>query len=369
MRATPIKINWHSELPVFASESFLKAVGDEYGWLGGIDESGKLRCILPYTVMRKGILRMVRFRVQTISVGEEVHVSEEKLFLNNSIEYFRSIDADIIIPATTNTIFRTYPDGADAAPYGSYVIDLSQPEETLWRNVGRIYRQNIGTAQKDGVCIRNGLDSLNAVYGLVRDTFSRSKIPFMSCDSFKRYVQGLGENAKVTIADYRGVMQSCVVYAFSEHCAYAVYAGNITKQHQGANKLIYWDAIRSFQKLGVRRFDFVGARIDPEKGSKQEAINLFKQRFGAELIRGYLWKYPLRPVKSLVYSLAIRLLKGGDIVDHERHKLKTRMGPTVPETVPQTAPRRHVTSFRDNRSQCRKSPVSTNSPDSMDSLC
>ena len=36
MKATPIEINWHPGLPIYASESFLKAVGDEYGWLGWI---------------------------------------------------------------------------------------------------------------------------------------------------------------------------------------------------------------------------------------------------------------------------------------------------------------------------------------------
>ena len=66
MNAKPVEINWHPRLPIFARESFLKAVGDEYGWLGGFSEHGELRCILPYTVIRKAIFRMVRFRVETI---------------------------------------------------------------------------------------------------------------------------------------------------------------------------------------------------------------------------------------------------------------------------------------------------------------
>jgi hypothetical protein len=322
MRATAIEIEWHSGLPIFASESFLKAVGDEYGWLGGTDDSGKLRCILPYTVIRKAIFRMVRFQVETIPLGEELGVQEEKAFLNSAIEYFRSIGADIIIPATTNTIFRTYPDGADAAPYGSYVIDLCQPENILWRNVGKITRQNIGTAQRNGVSIRSGIGELAEAYKLIVDTFKRSKLPFMSYEAFKRYVLGLGENGKLLIADYQNVAHSCTVYAFSNYCAYAVYGGNIAEVHQGAMKLVQWEAIRMFQKLGVQRFDFVGARINPEKGSKQEAINSFKQRFGAKHIQGYMWKYPLRPVGSLAYSLAVRFFREGDIVDNERHKME-----------------------------------------------
>lgn len=321
MHIKKIDINWHTDLPIFAAESFLKAVGDEYGWLGGIDDSGKLRCILPYTIVRKAIFRMVRFRVETIPLGEMLDIEEEKSFLNSVVEYFRSTRADMIIPATTNTIFRTYPDGADAAPYGSYIIDLCRPEDILWRNIRKTYRQNISRAQKDGVHILNGIENLDAAYVLVRDTFKRSKLPFMNYDSFKRYVNGIGENCKIIVAYYKDIAQSCTVYAFSNHCAYAVYGGSIEDIHQGAMKLVEWEAISLFNKLGVKRFDFVGARIDPEEGSKQETINSYKRRFGSTLITGYIWKYALHPLKFMVYLSAVRLLRGGDIVDRERHKL------------------------------------------------
>lgn len=31
IRAEPVKIEWNDNLPVFAKEEFLRAVGDEYG--------------------------------------------------------------------------------------------------------------------------------------------------------------------------------------------------------------------------------------------------------------------------------------------------------------------------------------------------
>ena len=322
MKAKPIEIKWHPGLSIFACESFLKAVGDEYGWLGGVDESDKLRCILPFTIVRKGIFKMPRFRTETIFVEEELALEEETSFLNSVIEYFRSIKTDIIIPASNNAIFRTYPDGADAAPYGSYVIDLSKSEEVLWRNINRIQRQNINKAKKKGISISIGTQRLDEAYRLIRDTFKRSKLPFMSFESLKRYVHGLGEHGKLMIADYQGHIQSCVVYAFSDYCAYAVYGGNHARQFPGANKLLHWEAIRLFRKLGVKRYDFYGARINPEKGSKQEAINSFKRRLGGKLIEGYIWKYPLSPLRSKAYTYAVRFLRGGDIVDAERHKMK-----------------------------------------------
>ena len=322
MKATPVPINWHPGLSIFASEPFLKAVGDEYGWLGGIDDSGKLRCILPYTIIRKtGLFRLVRFRVETIPLDGELDVKEEKSFLNSAIEYFRSIRADMIIPATTNTIFRTYPDGAVVAPYGTYIIDLTQPEETLWGNLNSSHRRKVRLAMKSGVQIRSGIEYLKTAYDLVRDTFKRSKLGFMGYEEFKRFVLGLNENVKIFVADYKGVAQGCAVLPFSDHSAYYVYGGSIPTPLTGAMNLLQWEAIRIFRKLGVKRYDFVGVRINPEEGSKQEGLMMHKQRFGGRLVQGYMWKYSLHPLKFAVYSLAVRFLRGGDIVDQERHKL------------------------------------------------
>jgi hypothetical protein len=324
MKATPIPINWHPGLSIFASEPFLRAVGDEYGWLGGIDDSGKRRCILPYTITRKtGLFRLVRFRVETIPLDGELDVKEEKAFLNSAMEYFRSIKADMIIPATTNTIFRTYPDGADAVPYGTYIIDLSQPEEAIWGSLNSSHRRKVRLAMKQGVQIRNGLEYLKTSYDLVQDTFKRSKLGFMGLEEFKRYVLGLNDNVKIFVADYQGSMQGCTVVPFSEHSAYYVYGGSIPEPITGATNLLHWEAIRRFCEIGVKRYDFVGVRLNPEKGSKQEGLSQYKQRFGGQLVQGFMWKYSLRPLGFFLYSLAIHLQRGGDIVDAERHKLNS----------------------------------------------
>lgn len=322
LKTVKIDINWCSELPIFESEPFLSAVSDEYGWIGGVDESGRLRCILPYTIVYKMGIRLVRFRVETILVGESIDVDEERQFLIGCMEFLRSQGADIVIPATTNTIFRTYPYGAAAVQYGSYVIDLCQNEDTLWSSIGKTTRRHIRAAERSVVQIRNGPEYLGIAYTIIRDTLRRSRLPFMSYMSLKRYLLGLGANGMIMVAYSKDVVQSCVIYAFSKYCAYFVYGGSIAGQQQGSAKLIHWEAMRLFRSIGVKNYDFVGARIDPEVGSKQEALNSFKKHFGGLLRQGYMWKYLLRPAKSWVYSLGVRIIRGGDIVDHERRKLK-----------------------------------------------
>lgn len=50
----------------------------------------------------------------------------------------------------------------------------------------------------------------------------------------------------------------------------------------------------------------------------------FKQRFGGRLAEGCMWKYSFHRPKYFVYSSAMRLLRGGDIIDQERRRLKRR---------------------------------------------
>jgi lipid II:glycine glycyltransferase (peptidoglycan interpeptide bridge formation enzyme) len=201
---------------------------------------------------------------------------------------------------------------------------LKTPEDVLWKNIDRITRQNIKSAINAGVVIREAVgEEIEGAYNLIKDTFGRSKIPFMGQKSFYAYLSGLDKFGKLLVAEHEGVVQSCCVLAYSDYCVYAVYAGNLISQQHGSNKLLYWEAIRQFKNLGVRIYDFVGARINPEKGSKEEALSHFKKRFGAELKRGYIWRYPFRPFKYQIYSLAAFLRSGGDIVSAERHKLKS----------------------------------------------
>ena len=321
IKATPISINWHPNLSIYASEPFLKTVGDEYGWLGGFDLSGCQRCILPYTIVKKAIFRMVRFRVETILLDKELTIEEEKSFLNSAVEYFRSIGADMIIPATTNTIFKTYPDGAYAAPYGSYIIDLTQTEDVLWDNLHSKHRNVVRNAMKKKVEIVDGIAFMETAHTVIRETLKRSKLGFMSLNEFNRFVYGLNENIKIMIANYEGIAQGCAIIPYSNRSAYYLYGGSISHPLSGAMNLLQWEAIRMFRNLGVQRYDFVGVRINPAEGSKQEGLMTFKQRFGGYLAKGFMWKYSLNPFKYSVYSRAVKYLRGGDIVDAEHHKL------------------------------------------------
>jgi hypothetical protein len=317
----PVPIDWNPRLPIYASEMFLKSLGDAYGWIGGVDGEGKLLCALPYTVIRKPGFRMIRFRTEPVALAAELDASKEKEFLEKVVDYFRSSGADMIIPSGNTALFKAFPDGSVAAPYGTFIKNLNQSEDALLAEMRTTHRQNIRKAVNMGVQIKHGLEYLDRSFYLVEETMKRSGSNFRTFDDFKKRVLSLGEYVKIFVAEHQGAIQGCMVAPFSEHTAYNCYAGSRSGPVRGAMHLLHWEAIRQFRAMGVKRFDFQGVRINPEKGSKQEGIMSYKQGFGGELVQGYIWKYRFRTLKWMAYSAGVRLFMGGDTVDKEHHKL------------------------------------------------
>jgi lipid II:glycine glycyltransferase (peptidoglycan interpeptide bridge formation enzyme) len=67
--------------------------------------------------------------------------------------------------------------------------------------------------------------------------------------------------------------------------------------------------------LGAMHFNHTGVRVTSAEGSKQEGLRRFKVQFGGELVAGYMWKYCFNKTKYGLYNIAVRLLRGGDVVD------------------------------------------------------
>ncbi len=63
----------------------------------------------------------------------------------------------------------SYPKGAMAAPYGSYILNLRQAEETLRGNLHSKHRNVIRNAMKNAVNIQSGIEHLDTAFRLARD--------------------------------------------------------------------------------------------------------------------------------------------------------------------------------------------------------
>ena len=333
MKAVRVDIDWTPQLPIFASEPYLRHLGSEHGWIGGVDEAGDLACVLPYVVIRKAGLRLARFTVEPIPRRQGIDPEQERQFLNAAVALLGSMAIDVIIPATFSTLFRAVPDGALSVPYGNIVVDLTAGEEALWQGVHHKHRNVIRNAIKSGVTVRTGDEYLESAYALTRESFIRSARGAverrrvesrLDVRDFRRLVDALGEHVRVFVAEHQGLIQSAAIVPFSQHSAYYMHGGSIARPISGASNLLQWEAMRTFAGLGVRRYDFFGARVAPEPGSKAEGIVRFKERFGGEFVTGWMWKLPFSRTKYALYELAAWMRNGGDVVDQERRRTRAR---------------------------------------------
>ena len=133
----------------------------------------------------------------------------------------------------------------------------------------------------------------------------------------------LPDNLSIYVSYIDSIPQSSLICFFNKVCEYSAYNGRICAT-LGANHLLFWEAIKYAKQKGIKYFDFIGARINPIPGSKQEEIQKFKKHFGEELIKGFLWKMPINKFKYSFYNFLIRIeylfkLKKfiGDIIDQE----------------------------------------------------
>lgn len=309
-------------LPIIATPEYFIANGAiDYGY---IVEDG---IVLPFYIKRNAIFRIMLFTTGVIGCSSKKH---EQLFLDNLIVFVkRNISVDCILMQHTTALFSVYPEKARACRFGSYILDLRKSEDELFIGLHPKHRNVIKKAAKDGIFISSNLEDISDCIKLVQNTLNRQGVVFQSSDFFMKLKESLGNNIDFWIARNGNELQGAAIIAWSKgNYAYYLYGGSAVKPYAGSMNLLQWEVIKKMKKRGVTFYDFVGARIEPDSGSKYEGIQRFKERFGGHLEEGYLWKFPIRTVMYNLYFFALKakcLLKGianyNDIIDHEYKRM------------------------------------------------
>lgn len=306
-------------LPIVATKDYLASKASRFGWFSSDS------FLLPFVIERKLFFKRMRFTHETIYLRNGLTVDSEKKFLNRVVDLTRSLDVDFIYQPFTNVVFNACPDGATFAQFGSYRVNLDLPEAQLFQGIHPKHRNVIKKAEKDGVIIRSGHEFLPDCYRLVKSTMDRQRKHCVGIDELLKFKENLGKNLSLYVAQKNDEIQGCAVIIWSKgHSAYYLHGGSIPSPYGGSLNLLQWQAMKDMKNEGVRFYDFVGARVKPISGSKQETMQRFKSRFGATMKEGYLWKFPLNGWKyrlfrktALVYASIKHLDYKGDIIDEE----------------------------------------------------
>lgn len=321
MESTKIVSDFLHLLPVTAMPEYLQSFNScvDYGYI--IEGN----CVLPYAKRKRSIFYFIQLSSGVLGAENEV---EEKLFLNNALSFFKkNVSADYLI-STNTSIFNSYPTGSLYCKFGSYVVDLHMSEEELFSGLHSKHRNVIRKAEKEGLVVSHGKKYLVDCYNLINETFSRQGMQSPTLENIQK-LNDLQDNVSFTVVKVGNEIHGCAIFIWNKnHSCYYLHGGSIKLPHSGAMNLLHWETILRMKKNNVNSYDFVGARLNPDSGSRLEGIQRFKLRFGGELKVGYLWKFTFNNFKYKIYSVLLSvyfkyILKtkfDGDVIDQERKK-------------------------------------------------
>ncbi len=213
--------------------------------------------------------------------------------------------ADVVQCRSVSSMTRNCPGNAFRFPISTVLLDTSKDEEQLWMELHSRHRNHIRRAVKKDlqVMVISDLEETRRAYRLIRDTQLRNENEFISEDRFKQLLEALRERSVLFGVYMNEELHGAAIYPYSKHSACYLYGGSLEYPADGALKLLHWEAMRHFKNLGVKVFDLQGMRVNPEKDSKYAGLKRFKERFGGEVVSGYIWKVINSPVKYRFHRL------------------------------------------------------------------
>lgn len=250
------------------------------------------------------------------------------VFLNHVIFCMKKLyKVDWINLTFAGAVFTGYPSNSKRIKWGNCIINLcSKTEEDIFNNFTSKHRNMVRRGERANLEIKfGGMELLDDYLYLDVQTWSRSGKDFNNKDRYKKYIETLKDKALIGIAYKDGVPQSGLLGFYNHAMFYYMFGASSNKPEPGSTHYLQWETIKLMLKKNVQLYNFVGYRIDVDKGSKYENIQHFKKGFGGDLVECYMfksvlckWKYALF---SLLYFLKNRS-KPNDAIDQEIHKWK-----------------------------------------------
>jgi len=286
---------------VFSMMEYLRACSSTYGWL--VSDS----YILPFYIDKIFIFRRLIFTSSPIERFGDVSARVSQLdFLNAAIESVRKASVcDFIGKAQSNVVFEAHPDESVFCPWGSYVLDISRDDDALLKQFHSKHRNVINRSIRDGVVVRE-IDDVGLVYECIKDTLQRQGLPYFPSHEFLAELKSrLPSNVFYLGAYAEDVLQGVAVIPYGKNVGYYLYGGSVSVPVTGALNLLQYQAMRLLRDKGVKMYDFVGARLKVDEGSKYEGIQRFKERFGATLVEGVAFRVVFSKYKWFAFNFLV----------------------------------------------------------------
>lgn len=293
---------------------------------------GDVHGCLPALIKKSKLITSITLLYSPINEeGNAFDIETEEKILNALVEYVEKTKlGDRITQPINWALFQSYPKGSVHIPFGTYDLNLSKGEDEVWKGLHSKHRNVIRNAEKKGGYIKTGSSELKVFYSLYESTMQRSNMYCEPFSYFESLMKGFKDQIFCAVVYRDEEPQGAVFVPYTMEGAYYVYGASADKiSLTGAINFLHFEMIKFLIEKGVKKYDFVGARLSDISGTKFEGIQKFKKRFGGELKEGVLWKMDINKAKCKIYDAAVkakaklnRLELKGDIIDQELKKLK-----------------------------------------------
>ncbi len=324
-------------IPVFATQQYADYLKEEKNfktiWISSTNDNGS-SYFIPFATMKKGPFIKGMFLTAVVSKGERDTLDNEKEFLNKVVDFIKNNKlCDWIQQGPNWAIFNAYPRGAIYAPFGTYRINMEdKTEEELYMNLYAKVRGRINkTTRENLIVVKKNEENFDDSIQLIDNTLRSAKIESFTKNKLYAIRKYLKDNVAIYTTYYNNEPQSSLIYFYNNFSMYGMYAGSKRGAVQGATESLIWKAIKEAKSKKIKYFDFVGARINPDKNSKLYRIQKNKFHFGSEMKEGYMWKMTLNKPKYFLYTIYIRIVNlikrkknKGDIIDQEIKRLAVK---------------------------------------------
>ena len=167
----------------------------------------------------------------------------------------------------------------------NFLIDLSAPEEEIWRRVSSTARRNINKARRVGVEVEIVTDpeGVAAAYRVLEDVYHRIRVPLADRSMFEaafRILRPLGR-LELGLARFEDQTIGVMVLLFQDGVTTYWYAGTLREFATcRAGDLLAWHAITTGRARGCHVLDFGGAG----KPDEPYGVREFKAKYGGRQV-------------------------------------------------------------------------------------
>ncbi len=200
----------------------------------------------------------------------------------------------------TQRLFKTF----EISPSHTLVTDLTKPEGDLLAAMHEKTRYNVRLAERKGVTVSIGTDSIDDVWPLFEQTASRGQFRLHP----KSYYQKMLASGVVFIATAKVGDQIVAANLMVDHAGTRTYlhgASGETHRNVMAPFLLHWELIKDAKRKGIEAYDWWG--VAPEGADESHpwnGITRFKLGFGGNRVDSPgTFDFVARPVEYMIYKI------------------------------------------------------------------